>query len=54
VIHLVERWSRGEPAANGEVRAILHSHGLEEQDIEGEALRRSMKDFWRNEPNFCK
>jgi hypothetical protein len=45
VIDLVERWSRGEPAAKGEVRAILHDHGLEEQDIEGEALRRSMSEL---------
>jgi hypothetical protein len=42
---LVEQWCRGDQAARAEVTGILKRHGLEEQDLEAEALRRRLPDL---------
>jgi hypothetical protein len=46
---LVEQWRRGDVGATAQVSSILKSNGLEQQDIEGEAVRRCLPDLLRLE-----
>jgi hypothetical protein len=46
---LVEQWNRGEPDARARVSAILGEHGLEEQDVEGEAVLKCLPDLLTGE-----
>lgn len=42
---LVEGWCCGAPGAKAQVSEILKAHGLAEQDIESEAVRRCLPDL---------
>jgi hypothetical protein len=46
---LVERWRHGDLDAVAQVSSIMKTNGLEEQDIEGEAVRRCLPDLLRME-----
>ncbi|MBR1232811.1 hypothetical protein [Bradyrhizobium sp. AUGA SZCCT0182] len=42
---LVDSWSRDEPTAKAEIRAILQKYGKSEYDVEAEAIRRCLNNL---------